>query len=63
MTLVSLALFRSPSEKHYTREGDLYKQDTHAGRAHSNPLPRLLGLLGLSSEESVAAKIGGHSSS
>lgn len=37
MTLVSLALFRSPSEKHHTREGDLYKRDTHAGPCTLKP--------------------------
>lgn len=41
----------------------MYKQDTHAGRAHSNPLPKLPRLLGLSSEESIVAEIGGRGSS
>lgn len=34
----------------------MYKQDTHVGCAHSNTLPRLPWMLGLSSEESVVAK-------
>lgn len=40
----------------------MYKQDTHAGCAHLNPFPRLPRLLGLGSKESIAAKMGGHSS-